>query len=75
MPSGQNFTEEIKSAANMINDDPRNLYIVQKKLGEGASGSVFIVTQKNDNRKKALKQIVPKNEKERQNIINEIGLM
>jgi serine/threonine protein kinase len=75
MPSAENFTEEAKTAANMLDGDPRELYIVKKKLGEGASGSVFVVTQKNNSEEKALKQIVPKNAKEMSNITNEIALM
>jgi len=75
MPSGAEFDEQVRTNMRIEHTDPRDLYIVQKKLGEGASGSVFVVTEKNSEEKKALKMVVPKNPKEENMILNEIALM
>ena len=75
MPSKMDFDSQVRQNIQLEQSDPRDIYIVQKKLGEGASGTVFVVNSRTDDTKRALKQVIPKSPKEEENILNEIALM
>ena len=56
-------------------DDPSKYYDIIGKLGQGGFAKVFKVKRKSDGIVCALKFVEPKNDSERQIIINEIGVM
>ena len=56
-------------------EDPSQFYEIVKKIGYGGFARVFLVKKKQDSSLCALKFIEPKNEKERNIIKNELGIM
>ena len=60
--------------ASLESKNPEDYYEINKKIGEGGSGCVYIGTNKLTTKKYALKAISPKNESEHESILNEITL-
>ena len=58
----------------LIQSGPTDFYEIMSKLGEGGAGSVFLCRRKEDGVNFAIKRIHIKNDKERDDIINEIVL-
>merc|ERR1712072_1637935 len=59
----------------MKEEDPSIYYDILSRIGVGGFAKVFKVKRKSDGFICALKFVEPKNEKERNIIINEVGLM
>ena len=75
LPSEAEFREEISKNIKINKTDPSKQYDILGKLGLGGFSKVFKVKRKSDGFTCALKFVEPKNEKERNIITNEIGLM
>ena len=75
LPSEKEFKEMVKETMKLQNKDPSKSYDIISKLGQGGFAKVFKVKRKSDGFICALKFVEPKNEKERNIIINEVGLM
>ena len=56
-------------------EDPSQYYEIVRKIGYGGFARVLLVKKKIDNSLCALKFIEPKNDKERNIIKNELGIM
>ncbi len=65
LPSEEQFSSELKSAAHFSQEDPSKYYEIVKKIGYGGFARVFLVKRKDDGKQYALKFIEPKNAKER----------
>jgi len=74
MPHRESFTIRSHERVELIKNNPEELYQIKGKLGEGGSGAVFYVENKETSESFALKKIKPKNLKEREQILNEIAL-
>ena len=61
LPSENEFTTELESAAKFSAEDPSKFYEIVKKIGYGGFARVFLVKRKEDNKMCALKFIEPKN--------------
>ena len=75
LPSEKQFKEMIKDVTMISREDPSKKYDILGKLGQGGFAKVFKVKRKSDGFICALKFVEPKNQKERNIIINEVGLM
>ncbi|CDW79030.1 serine threonine protein kinase [Stylonychia lemnae] len=75
LPSEEKFLEELEINSVFSQDDPSKYYEIVKKIGYGGFARVFLVKKKDDGSHCALKFIEPKNQKERQIIKNELGIM
>eukprot|EP00347_Sterkiella_histriomuscorum_P014808 403359448 len=73
--SEEKFLEQLEQNSVFSQDDPSKFYEIVKKIGYGGFARVFLVKRKDDNSQCALKFIEPKNQKERQIIKNELGIM
>lgn len=71
LPSRQSITRKINPSKLLKQDSYKNFYGGLKKLGQGASGTVYSATDRRTGRKVALK-IAPINELNE--LVNEIGL-
>ena len=69
------INKQIKHLANIQQDNPSQFYKVVGKEGDGGFARVFRCMRIRDGQLFALKFTEPKNEKERQAIENEIGIM
>jgi serine/threonine protein kinase len=56
-------------------DDPSNYYDIIERIGFGGFAKVFKVKRKSDGAILALKFAEPKNQNERDSILNEVGIM
>lgn len=75
LPTEAEF-QEIKNEICRVNtNDPSTCYDIKGKLGQGGFAKVFKVERKSDGAHFALKYIEPKNEKERNIVLNEVVLM
>ena len=74
LPSDSGFQEAMMQRVQLIQENPEDKYRVVRKIGEGASGSVYLAEHKLTLEAFALKKIHPKNERKRNQIINEIAL-
>ena len=63
--------------AELLNCDPSEGFIIShdNKIGSGGFGKIFKVKRRRDEKPCALKFCTPSNSKERNMLINEIGLM
>jgi serine/threonine protein kinase len=75
LPSDRQFTKELDNMAVFKKEDPSQYYEIVKKIGYGGFARVFLVKRKSDGFHCALKFIEPKNDKERNIIRNELGIM
>ena len=75
LPSQQEFEDQMEGLTEYIKDDPSKHYNIIKKIGHGGFGKIFLVEHKERKDKMALKYVDPRNEKERNIMKNEIGLM
>jgi p21-activated kinase 1 len=75
LPSEKEFKEQINQVTMISKEDPSKQYDILGKLGQGGFAKVFKVKRKSDGFICALKFVEPKNEKERNIILNEVGLM
>ena len=66
---------EAEDHSHMLETDPSKVYDIVDKLGQGGFAKVFKVRRRSDGFLCALKFIEPKNEQEKELIINEIGVM
>eukprot|EP00744_Colponema_vietnamica_P014309 GILI01020032.1.p1 GENE.GILI01020032.1~~GILI01020032.1.p1 ORF type:complete len:517 (+),score=109.31 GILI01020032.1:115-1665(+) len=74
-PKLHEFQSELQTTANFLEADPIAQYDVIKKVGEGASGSVYICKDRATGQQFALKSVKVRKESELQDIRNEIALM
>eukprot|EP00742_Colponemidia_sp_Colp-10_P002957 GILJ01003155.1.p1 GENE.GILJ01003155.1~~GILJ01003155.1.p1 ORF type:complete len:541 (+),score=66.20 GILJ01003155.1:45-1625(+) len=74
-PRQQEYEQVVEEASKWIEGDPTDTYDIIKKLGEGASGSVYICKNKRNNEQFALKTIKLKREDLIDEIKNEIAIM
>ncbi|KAK9762280.1 Protein kinase, variant 2 [Basidiobolus ranarum] len=65
--------ERLKSIVSQ--GDPTNLYLKLKKIGQGASGSVYVARSLNSNQKVAIKQMDLAHQPRKELIVNEILVM
>ena len=77
MPTLQQYEQNVKQAAMVKDSDPSKHYEFNNKvkLGEGGFAKVFKAKRISDGKIVALKFCEPTNEAERQQIINEVGLI
>lgn len=75
LPSDRQFNKELEQMAVFKKEDPSQYYEIVKKIGYGGFARVFLVKRKADGFLCALKFIEPKNDKERNIIKNELGIM
>ena len=77
LPLLENFHKELQLKANVQTVDPSSKYEITStvKLGQGGFAKVFKVKRFSDSKICALKFCEPKNDEEKQMIINEVGLM
>lgn len=75
MPHEQQFMSSMNENAQIQTTDPSKYYDIIGKLGQGGFAKVFKVKRKKDGFICALKFVEPKNESERQIIVNEVALM
>lgn len=71
--SENEIMEKLKSIVSK--DDPTILYQKIKKVGQGASGSVYVAKRLDDNTKVAIKQMDLSNQPRKELIVNEILVM
>lgn len=62
------------SRVSLLESNPEEKYQIMRKIGEGGSGSVYVCKNIETSETFALKRIRPKNEKQREEITNEIAL-
>lgn len=65
----------IKLKQIVSKDDPNLIYSKQKKIGQGASGSVYVAVNKKNGQKVAIKQMDLQNQPRKELIVNEILVM
>ncbi len=75
MPHESQFLSSMNENAQIQTTDPSKYYDIIGKLGQGGFAKVFKVKRKKDGFICALKFVEPKNESERQIIVNEVALM
>ncbi len=76
IPSDKDFSKDLETHAIFKKEDPSQFYEIVKKIGYGGFARVFLVKRKQQESSQcALKFIEPKNEKERNIIKNELGIM
>ena len=64
--------EEQKASIKISNDNPEDFYEIQKAIGEGSSGRIFLAKKRNTEEFFALKKMVVKNKHQRKLKMNEI---
>ncbi|CAG9316555.1 unnamed protein product [Blepharisma stoltei] len=74
MPSRMSFDLTMSNRVQLLQTNPEEIYQIIRKIGEGGSGSVYVVKNSQNNETFALKRIRPKNDKQREEIVNEIAL-
>ena len=74
IPGGE-VKEVIQAACNLRTDNPARHYRVVEKIGEGGFANVYKVQRLSDGVMCALKWQQPKSKSDKDNIINEIGIM
>jgi hypothetical protein len=67
------FIERLKKVCNP--KDPREIYIIQKKIGQGASGEVFIGINKTTEKLCAIKQMNLSLQQKKELILNELQVL
>eukprot|EP00351_Strombidinopsis_sp_SopsisLIS2011_P006241 CAMPEP_0116888308 /NCGR_PEP_ID=MMETSP0463-20121206/23255_1 /TAXON_ID=181622 /ORGANISM="Strombidinopsis sp, Strain SopsisLIS2011" /LENGTH=122 /DNA_ID=CAMNT_0004552793 /DNA_START=576 /DNA_END=944 /DNA_ORIENTATION=+ len=75
MPNEEESKKALDDAGTFREEDPSRYYEIIGKLGAGGFARVFKVQHKKNKSICALKFIEPKNQKERNMIKNEVGLM
>lgn len=75
LPTEVEFEEKMKEKTVYILDNPSKNYTIQKKIGVGGFGKVYLCKRISDNGECALKFVDPKDQKEKNIIKNEIALM
>ena len=75
MPTDTEWTEKVKAMQVFKHEDPSPLYEPIHKLGSGGFAQVFKVKRKVDDSFCALKLMEPRNQKERDMMLNEVALM
>lgn len=75
LPRQSKFLASLEDHAQILTTDPSKFYDIIGKLGQGGFAKVFKVKRKKDGFVCALKFVEPKNDMERQIIINEVGVM
>lgn len=75
MPRESQFLGKLEENAQIQTTDPSKYYDIIGKLGQGGFAKVFKVKRKKDGFICALKFMEPKNESERQIIVNEVAVM
>ena len=73
LPSREDF-QKLTDQVTIIEDNPENYYNLIRIIGEGGSGSVFLVSSKQNSSNFALKRIELKSNQIRMQILNEISL-
>ena len=64
MPSRQTLKRDMVKAVQINTDDPKKVYRLRKKLGEGAGGEVFVAERRDTGEQCACKVVVRFNEGE-----------
>ncbi|CAG9329205.1 unnamed protein product [Blepharisma stoltei] len=73
LPSRRSVDRVLNQRVQLIEDDPNNHYKTIRKIGEGGSGSIFLVEHLETHGNFAMKRIRIKNPKQKNQILNEIN--
>ena len=74
-PTEIQFDQSLFKAGTMLSTDPYATYSLVKELGLGATGSVSLVEHRDTHIQYALKHVVPRSERQEEQIINEIAII
>ena len=75
LPTEYNFQKSIKEMEVFKREDPSQYYEPMHKMGSGGFAQVFKVKRNSDGKFMALKLMEPRNQKERDMMLNECALM
>jgi len=63
MPSRRELEATVRETLNILNANPKDIYICDNKIGTGSTGFVYNVTHRKSLKSYALKLVSPKNKK------------
>jgi len=73
--SSKQFLQEVKNRVKPIKKDPLEIYEIKSRLGEGASGIVYLCINKSTQQEVVLKRYKLENPEDKERVLQEIFMM
>lgn len=75
MPTNQEFSKILSNEVVLLKEDPELKYVMLKEIGQGGFARIYLAKELATGQLVALKYMKASKKKEKQSIINEIGIM